>query len=87
MAATTTETASLQSGIALSTDSRQGAPTETKLKKVSKLPVFSDKFEERKWAKAQMAGAFRVFAKLGYADGVAGHVSLRGDMPITRSIQ
>jgi ribulose-5-phosphate 4-epimerase/fuculose-1-phosphate aldolase len=52
------------------------------LKKASKLPTFKDKYEERKWAKAQMAGAFRIFDKLGYADGVAGHVSLRGEMPI-----
>jgi len=42
-----------------------------------KIPAFSDKYAERKWAKEQVAGAFRVFAKLGYADGGAGHISLR----------
>lgn len=80
MAETTTTLTASQGEIALSTSSRQGAPSENKLKKASKLPVFSDVYEERKWAKAQMAGAFRVFAKLGYSDGVAGHVSLRGKL-------
>ena len=42
------------------------------------VPSFSDKLQERKWAKEQVAGAFRVFARLGYADGGAGHISLRG---------
>ncbi|CAK7238476.1 hypothetical protein SEUCBS140593_010727 [Sporothrix eucalyptigena] len=53
------------------------APSENNLPKVQKVPVFTDKLEERAWAKAQMAAAFRVFAKLGYCDGVAGHMSLR----------
>jgi hypothetical protein len=77
---------STQSDVTLSTSSRQAAPSEIKLKKASKLPTFSDKYEERKWAKAQMAGAFRVFAKLGYADGVAGHVSLRGKIRFVKVI-
>lgn len=29
--------------------------------------------------KRHMAGAFRVFAKLGFADGASGHISLRGE--------
>lgn len=33
---------------------------------------------ERKWVKTQVAGGFRVFAKLGNADGGTGHISLRG---------
>ncbi|CAI6091343.1 unnamed protein product [Clonostachys chloroleuca] len=41
------------------------------------VPTFTDKHEERRWAKQHMAGAFRVFAKLGYADGASGHISLR----------
>jgi len=44
---------------------------------VHKTPVFSDKNIERQWAKEHMAGAFRVFAKLGWSDGTAGHISLR----------
>jgi hypothetical protein len=34
--------------------------------------------ERRKWQLEQMAGAFRIFAKLGFADGGSGHISLRG---------
>lgn len=41
------------------------------------LPVFENKYAERQWAKEHMAAAFRVFAKLGYADGAGGHISLR----------
>ncbi|KAL6251251.1 hypothetical protein RBB50_001459 [Rhinocladiella similis] len=41
------------------------------------LPTFSDKYEERKWAKEQMVGIFRVFARHGFADGFNGHISLR----------
>ena len=48
------------------------------LKNHHELPVFDTREEERTWAKKQMAGALRVFAKLGYCDGNAGHVSLRG---------
>jgi hypothetical protein len=42
------------------------------------LPTFSTKEEERKWAKDQMVGVFRVFARHGFADGFNGHISLRG---------
>jgi hypothetical protein len=45
---------------------------------VHETPTFTDKYAERQWAKEQMAGAFRVFARLGWADGTAGHISLRG---------
>lgn len=41
------------------------------------LPHFTDKMEERIWAKNHMAGAFRVLAKLGMNDGAGGHISLR----------
>jgi hypothetical protein len=54
-------------------------------KPVYKVPTFTDKLAERKWAKDQMAGAFRVFARLGYADGGAGHISLRGKAAVWRS--
>lgn len=32
---------------------------------------------QRRWQLEQMAGAFRIFAKLGFADGSSGHISLR----------
>lgn len=53
-------------------------PSEHKLPKAKKVPTFDDPLEKRKWEKAQMAAAFRVFADLGFSDGVAGHMSLRG---------
>lgn len=56
------------------------------MKAMDNIPTFTDKHEERKWAKAQLAAAFRVFAKLGYADGCAGHVSLRGSHTFLQSV-
>lgn len=41
------------------------------------LPKFADKHAERRWAKQHMAAAFRVFARRGYTEGTAGHISLR----------
>ncbi|KAI1613143.1 class II aldolase and Adducin domain-containing protein [Exophiala viscosa] len=41
------------------------------------VPKPSTKEAERKWQLEHTAGAFRVFAKLGYADGGSGHISLR----------
>lgn len=42
-----------------------------------KIPTFPDKYAERTWAKQLMAAAFRTFARLGYADGASGHISVR----------
>jgi hypothetical protein len=41
------------------------------------IPTFTDKYAERQWAKQHMAAAFRTFARLGWADGASGHISLR----------
>lgn len=41
------------------------------------IPKFTDKHVERQWAKQHMAAAFRTFARLGWADGCSGHISLR----------
>ncbi|KAF9890868.1 hypothetical protein FE257_005444 [Aspergillus nanangensis] len=40
-------------------------------------PIFTDKLDERKYQKQHLAAAFRVFAKQGFDEGVAGHISLR----------
>lgn len=40
-------------------------------------PAFEDKYEERKYLKHRLTLAFRVFAKFGFAEGVAGHITLR----------
>lgn len=42
-----------------------------------KKPEFSDKYQERQWTKEHMAGAFRIFARKGYTEGTAGHISVR----------
>jgi hypothetical protein len=47
------------------------------IEKIHVIPSFDDPYAERQWAKEQMAGAFRVWAKLGYNDGAGGHISLR----------
>jgi ribulose-5-phosphate 4-epimerase/fuculose-1-phosphate aldolase len=40
-------------------------------------PTFTDKHEERAHLKGRLALAFRIFGKLGYDEGVAGHITLR----------
>lgn len=40
-------------------------------------PRFEDKYEERKFLKHRLALAYRVFAMNGFADGVAGHITVR----------
>ena len=40
-------------------------------------PKFADKYEEREYLKGRLALAFRIFGKLGYDEGVAGHITLR----------
>lgn len=45
--------------------------------RLHRIPEFPTKEGKRQWQLQQMAGAFRVFAKLGFADGGSGHISLR----------
>jgi hypothetical protein len=40
-------------------------------------PQFEDKYKEREFQKGRLALAFRIFAKLGFDEGVAGHITLR----------
>lgn len=40
-------------------------------------PTFKDKHEEQKFLKHRLALAYRVFAKFGFAEGVAGHITVR----------
>ena len=39
--------------------------------------TFKDKYEERDYLKGRLAAAFRIFAKYGFDEGVAGHITLR----------
>ncbi|KAL8797136.1 MAG: hypothetical protein Q9195_000603 [Heterodermia aff. obscurata] len=41
------------------------------------LPSFQSKEEKRQWQLEHMAGAFRIFARHGYTEGLAGHISVR----------
>jgi hypothetical protein len=40
-------------------------------------PTFANKLDDRKYQMQHLAAAFRVFAKQGFDEGVAGHISLR----------
>lgn len=40
-------------------------------------PTFNDKHEERRHLKGRLALAFRIFAALGYDEGVAGHITVK----------
>lgn len=41
------------------------------------IPSFEDLEEKRQWQLEHMAGAFRVFARHGYTEGMSGHISVR----------
>jgi ribulose-5-phosphate 4-epimerase/fuculose-1-phosphate aldolase len=40
-------------------------------------PTFASLAEERQHRKQRLAGAFRIFGKLGFSEGVAGHITVR----------
>lgn len=41
------------------------------------VPSFSSVDKERRWILEHMAGAFRVFARKGFTEGMSGHISVR----------
>ena len=41
------------------------------------VPAFDDPHKAREYLKGRLALAFRIFAKFGYEEGVAGHITLR----------
>ncbi|KAJ9133377.1 Class II aldolase/adducin N-terminal [Pleurostoma richardsiae] len=41
------------------------------------IPKFSSAAAKRQWQLEHMAGAFRVFAREGYSEGISGHISVR----------
>jgi hypothetical protein len=46
--------------------------------KLRGIPIHNDPYARRKWMKEHMAAAFRFFGKQGYAEGISGHISIRG---------
>lgn len=44
---------------------------------VEAIPTFDSMNSKRKWLLEHLAGAFRVFGREGYAEGIAGHISVR----------
>lgn len=57
--------------------SREQAQARVKSMRLPFRTPFEDKYEEREYQKGRLALAFRIFAKLGYDEGVAGHITLR----------
>src|SRR3954463_2624153 len=43
----------------------------------AQFPTFATKEEERRHRKQRLAAAFRLFARFGYDEGVAGHITAR----------
>ncbi|KAI9737206.1 MAG: hypothetical protein M1818_005738 [Claussenomyces sp. TS43310] len=44
---------------------------------IPSIPKFEDPYEAREYQKGRLVLAFRIFAKLGFDEGVAGHITLR----------
>ncbi|KAI0184282.1 class II aldolase/adducin N-terminal [Xylaria flabelliformis] len=63
----------------MSPHSTKGVPgMETAAKgQFPKPPSFKDPLDERQYLKQRLALAFRLFAKQGYDEGVAGHITVR----------
>ena len=51
--------------------------TEVKVAKTPSPPTFQTVEEERLHRKQRLASAFRLFAKFGFSEGVAGHITVR----------
>ena len=41
------------------------------------MPTFTNVEEERTYRKSRLAGALRIFGRLGFGEGVAGHITVR----------
>ena len=66
-------TATHEPGLTMS----QAEKAEVAMPKFPGPKKFADKYEEREYQKGRLALAFRIFAKLGFDEGVAGHITLR----------
>jgi ribulose-5-phosphate 4-epimerase/fuculose-1-phosphate aldolase len=52
-------------------------PSEVKIAHTPAIPTFKTAGEERLHRKQRLASAFRLFAKFGFSEGVAGHITVR----------
>lgn len=50
---------------------------QVKIAKTPPMPTFATAAEERLHLKQRLASAFRLFAKFGFSEGVAGHITVR----------
>ncbi len=50
---------------------------KVQMPKFDGFPRFDNPYEEREYMKGRLALAFRIFAKFGFDEGVAGHITLR----------
>ncbi|HEY1894790.1 MAG TPA: class II aldolase/adducin family protein, partial [Terracidiphilus sp.] len=50
---------------------------DVKISWTPELPTFDTVAEERLHRKQRLASAFRLFAKFGFSEGVAGHITAR----------
>ena len=50
---------------------------KTRMERVPRPPVFATPAEERRHRKERLAGAFRLFSKCGFDEGVTGHITAR----------
>src|SRR6202012_481626 len=51
--------------------------SEVKIAQTPPIPVFQTVEQERQHRKQRLASAFRLFAKFGFSEGVAGHITAR----------
>ena len=64
-------------------DERPSSKKQSSIQRLSQgvtiagIPSFTAVEKQRQWMLGHLAGAFRVFARKGYAEGLAGHISLR----------
>src|ERR1700745_361002 len=53
------------------------APAPGRVRNLVGPPTFATVEEERRHRKVHLAGAFRLFARFGFDEGVAGHITVR----------
>lgn len=76
---TTAETATPSYEVVKEFNALNNAPqsSDGQVNRLHHIPWPETKQVTRQWQLEQMAGAFRIFAKMGFADGASGHISLR----------